>query len=300
MNIRRISSLTAALSFIVMVLTSIVLYIVPQGRIAYWANWTLWGLSKEAWGGIHINSGFLFLIALGFHIYYNWSAILLYLKDKSKKMKIFTREFNIALFITIITVLGTYMEVPPFSTILSISESIKDDAAAFYGEPPYGHAELSSLKTFSKKVGLDLDSGILHLKEAGFLKKWTEVNSSDTSFSKSDVETVTLKEIAEANHVSPQQIYLAMKPDKDKSSVPVVSEGGVIPLPDAPPPGTGNLTLADLCSQYHLNIKKVVRAMSEKGYTVDEASNLKTIAANNQTSPIDLYEVLKEIAPSVR
>ena len=48
MNIRRITSLTALLTFILLILTAVILYIVPQGRIAYWANWQLWGLSKTA------------------------------------------------------------------------------------------------------------------------------------------------------------------------------------------------------------------------------------------------------------
>ena len=61
MKLRKITSLTAALAFVLMVLTSIILYIVPQGRIAYWADWHLWGLTKTEWGNIHINSGLLFL-----------------------------------------------------------------------------------------------------------------------------------------------------------------------------------------------------------------------------------------------
>ena len=71
MNIRKISSLTATLSFILMLPTAIILYIVPQGRIAYWADWHLWGLTKTQWGAIHINLGLLFLITLSLHIYYN-------------------------------------------------------------------------------------------------------------------------------------------------------------------------------------------------------------------------------------
>ena len=46
MKIKKIASLTAALSFIMMVLTSFILYIVPQGRIAYWADWHLEGLGS--------------------------------------------------------------------------------------------------------------------------------------------------------------------------------------------------------------------------------------------------------------
>lgn len=35
MSLRKITSLTAMLAFVVMLLTSIILYIVPQGRVAY-------------------------------------------------------------------------------------------------------------------------------------------------------------------------------------------------------------------------------------------------------------------------
>ncbi|WP_287126754.1 DUF4405 domain-containing protein [Desulfobacter sp.] len=96
MKIRRVVSLTSALSFVVTVVTSVVLYIVPQGRIAYWANWRLWGLTKEQWGAIHINVGILFIIGLGFHIYYNWKPMMTYLKNNARNLKIFTKEFNLA------------------------------------------------------------------------------------------------------------------------------------------------------------------------------------------------------------
>ena len=48
MKLKRITSLTIMLAFLVMVLTGIVLYIVPQGRVAYWADWRLLGLSKTS------------------------------------------------------------------------------------------------------------------------------------------------------------------------------------------------------------------------------------------------------------
>jgi hypothetical protein len=82
MNIRRNTSLTAFLSFFFILLTSVVLYIVPQGRMAYWADWHLWSLSKDQWGAIHINVGFLFLLTLLLHIYYNWKPITLYLQNR--------------------------------------------------------------------------------------------------------------------------------------------------------------------------------------------------------------------------
>lgn len=80
MTMRKITSLTATLAFILMVTTSIILYVVPQGRVAYWADWRMGGLSKAQWGDIHINVGLLFLLALGLHIYYNWKPLMANLK----------------------------------------------------------------------------------------------------------------------------------------------------------------------------------------------------------------------------
>ena len=167
MKIRKITSLTAALAFILMVLTSIILYIVPQGRVAYWADWRLWGLTKTDWGNIHINLGLLFLIALFLHIYYNWKPLVSYLKDKAKQMKVLTPEFNVALAITVTSIVGTYLLLPPFSWVMALNDHLKDASAVKYGEPPYGHAELSSLSTFANKLGLDVKESLVLIKEAG-------------------------------------------------------------------------------------------------------------------------------------
>jgi hypothetical protein len=114
MNIRRITSLTALLSFVLLTITVVVLYIVPQGRVAYWADWHLWGLTKTDWGNVHINLGILFLVTLLVHVYYNWKPLINYLKDKTKKIKVFSPEFNAALVITIVFVVGHLFDVTTF------------------------------------------------------------------------------------------------------------------------------------------------------------------------------------------
>jgi len=48
--------------------------------------------------------GLLLLLSIWLHIYYNWKPILSYLKDKTKHIKVFTKEFNIALTIGILFV----------------------------------------------------------------------------------------------------------------------------------------------------------------------------------------------------
>ena len=44
-------------SFLVLTVTGIVLYIVPHGHIAFRVHWSLLGLEKEQWAGVHMMFG---------------------------------------------------------------------------------------------------------------------------------------------------------------------------------------------------------------------------------------------------
>ena len=277
MKIRRITSLTASVAFILMLLTSTILYIVPQGRVAYWADWRLWGLTKTDWGNIHINLGLLFLIALFLHIYYNWKPLISYLKNKAKEIKVFTPEFNVALIIVIVFTAGTYFLVPPFSWVMTLNDHFKDTGAEKYGEPPYGHAELSSLKTFTKKLNLDLARSMELLDKAGYT-----VENSD----------ISLDTIGRRYNVPPQLIYQTIKP---AAIIAAQKSGDNIALPESAPPGTGKLTLADFCTQFNLNMKLVVRELKKQGIEASEELTLKKIAVQNKTNPTDVYERIKNI-----
>jgi len=267
--------MTMFVSFILLVLTSVILYIVPQGRIAYWADWHLWGLTKVEWGNLHINLGFLFLFAGLLHMYYNWAPIKAYMKNKSRELKVFTPSFNVAVLISLVVGVGTYFEIPPMSTVINFGESIKDKAAETYGEPPYGHAELSSLKLFTKKQNLDLDGAMDLLRKAG-------VQFSDSSD--------TLAVIAAANKISPQAVYSVIK-----SATMEIESTGAVDFPDSPMPGFGNKTLAALCSEYDLMFQVIRRGLAQKGVKAEAEMTIKEIAAANDTEPMAIFEVLHEI-----
>lgn len=273
MNLRKIASLTALVSFVLEMLTSVILYIVPQGRVAYWSDWRLWGLSKTQWGNLHVNLGLLFLIAICLHIYYNWGPIVAYLKNKGAELRVFTKDFTVALILTLVCVLGTYWEMPPFSTIISIGEQIKEAAAKEYGEPPYGHAELSSLLTFSKKVELDLDASLIRLAAA-------KIRVTDPGQSIAD--------IARMNNLNPKAVYEAMLPPEQ------AGQGKA--LPANPPAGFGRRSLADICQEYKLDIKTVLQGFAAHKITARAAMSIKEIAAENNTSPLDIFELLRQVA----
>jgi uncharacterized membrane protein len=72
MKLRKTTSLTTLLSFILLLVTSIIMYVTPQGKIAFWANWEIAGLNKEQWGALHTNLGILFVAAGLVHTVLNW------------------------------------------------------------------------------------------------------------------------------------------------------------------------------------------------------------------------------------
>jgi len=270
MKLKKITSLTALSTFVQMVLTGLVLYIVPHGRVAYWADWHLWGLSKSEWGNIHINLALLFLLTISLHIYYNWKQIVSYLKDKAKQLRIFTWEFNMALVLSFGFAAGTYFDIPPFHWIIELNASIKNSAAKKYGEPPYGHAELSSLNTLASRMSLDLAKSMAQLKRTGI-----RIESGRQ----------TLQEIAEQNNMSAQQVYLAMKPVKEPDET--------TSLPDWPKPGLGKRTLSDLCREHELDITVVLQTLSNNKIKASADMNIKQVAEQNDLRPIDIYEIIK-------
>lgn len=269
MSLRKITSLTAFLSFIILLLTSIVLYVAPEGRVAYWSNWKWMGLSKSQWGNLHVIFGFLFVLAGIIHIYLNWNPILLYLKDRARKIRIFTASFNIALVIMVLCAFGTYFTLPPFSWVLSISESFKEAGSKTYGEPPYGHAELSSLKLLSNRLGLDVSASLKGLRDA------------DIQFQS---ETQSLLEVATANGITPKEVYEAMLPKGEDSSV--------LKMPEFPQPGLGKRTVSEVCTTYGLDISTVINGLAQNDIDAKPEMTFKEIADASGVSASDIYAVI--------
>jgi len=272
MNMRKITSLTALISFILLMVTSIILYIVPAGRVAYWSDYKLWSLSKDDWGNVHINLGFLLLISILLHVYYNWKPMISYMKNRSKQLRIFTPDFNVSLIVSLVVFFGTLAGIPPMSSIINLGASISDKANRYYGEPPYGHAELSPLADFADKVKVDLAESMALLGNAGI---------------KVDSSAQTMKNIAETNGVSPQHIYAIMKPQSNSSTKE---------MPEEPPGGTGSRTLAQICEMYQLDQQVIVRGLKLKSITAEPLQSMKEIAAANSLDPHAVYAEIYALA----
>jgi predicted DNA-binding ribbon-helix-helix protein len=160
--------------------------------------------------------------------------------------------------------------------MLALSDLFKDVAAETYGEPPYGHAEQSTLKSYCKKMGLNLEETIQKLNAAGY-----SIESS----------ALQIKQIATQNNVSPQQLLLPLtSPHKSPES----NSNGKLKIPDDLS-GVGRLTLLTLKQQYNIDIPKIIASLKAKGISLDESTKLKEIAEAQDISAHDLFDQIRDI-----
>lgn len=269
MKLRRVTSLTLLWAIALMLATGIVLFIVPHGRVAYWADWRLWGLTKIQWGNVHMTSGLLMLLAGFVHIWLNWTPITKYLQDRSHKLRIFTPEFSCATVLAVLFVGLTLLELPPMTWVLDLNDAAKDRGSQIHGEPPYGHAEESSLAVFTRRMDLDEAAVLTALRNAGL-----------------DVEGPgqSLLDIARSNDLRPIDVHRLMAP-------PTTTTTEV--LPSRAPTGLGRLTLKQLAERYGLEPDDIVAALAAKGVTASPADRLKDLSSRTGYEPHDLYDMIR-------
>lgn len=269
--IRKITSLTSLVSFIVTLVTSVVLYVVPHGRVANWADWTLLGMTKDDWGGVHTTVGTLFILALLLHMWLNWKPLMAYMKNRARKLTVMTAPMLISLALTAFVFAGTLLGLPPMKQLLDYSTDIKESAVETYGNPPYGHAEESSLKKFCGYLGFDLDAAMAALEQAGYtLDKGAES---------------AIQDIARSKNASPQQVF-----DDIRNAL-----GGdpFSSLPASPPEGLGKLKLADVCATFGLDMDEAVKRLEAKSFAPEPDLSIKEIAAKAGAMPRDVYAALR-------
>jgi hypothetical protein len=269
--LRKITSLTSFLSAVITLVTSVVLYIVPHGRVANWADWTFWGLSKDDWAATHTTVGTLFLLALVFHTWLNWKPIMAYMKNKARELVIFTPAMVISVALTLFVFAGTLMGLPPMQQLLDFGEEIKVSAVETYGNPPYGHAEDSSLKKFCGYLGFDVNKAIAALEAKGYTL--------------TDGQKSVIKVIGRSKGVSPQQVF-----DDIRDSL------GVDPfstLPPQPPEGLGKIKLADICKTFGLPADEAIARLAAKSIKAEIHQSMKDIAKAQGLNPRDVYTALR-------
>jgi hypothetical protein len=299
MKIRRVISLTVFLSFIALALSGIMLFVSPQGRVAYWAGWKLFGLSKEEYSAIHTTVMILFLVVGIWHIVLNWKPIVGYLKDRTRTVSFTRPEFLAALGLTLVFLLGPLLDLPPFSLYLDAGEEVKAYWEASSGSPPWGHAEENSLQRFcrgmedyerlenQRMVVLHCNLALEALRSAGM-----------------EVEGLSqrLLEIAEVNGTTPQalaQIIVSvarpMTPDEMAARQPrggAAGEEAVQETYHQPCSGLGRMTMAEYAQEYGYDLEEILAILRRAGLELDSETRLREEATRLGTDPEGLIRIL--------
>jgi len=191
---RKITSLSLLLSFIVISYTGIILFICPYGRVAYWSDWKILGMTKGQYGDLHITSMITFLIFAFLHIYYNWRPLMHYLKDKSKKFSFTKKEVLIALLIHVFLIGGTLYKVQPFTGFMQMGSSIRKSWGKGGDNPPYGHAQRTKMNVLCIKMNINVMKAVQNFKDEKIIFELED----------------TVRVIADKNSTSPAAIYKVM------------------------------------------------------------------------------------------
>jgi hypothetical protein len=161
-----------SISFIVDTVSGVILYVAPPERIAHWTDWTCWGFDKEEWIAIHAIFGYLLLVIVGLHLYYNWRTFTLFLWDEVHGALNLKWELGVATLISLAVFLGTLWNLPPFSTTMNLGEDTKNSWEESKITPPVPHADGISLKGFSTIIKVPVEQILVVLKSNAY-----EVNS---------------------------------------------------------------------------------------------------------------------------
>ena len=277
---RAFVSLLSLVSFILLGLTGIILYIQPHGRVAYWTKWSFLGLEKDQFGNIHILAALLFIVVGGFHLSYNWKPLVRYLSGKIESALSYKRELVISIIIFIWIVFSGIWTLPPLVYVTDLGEAIKNSwVTSPELEPPFGHAELVSLKTFCKKQGIPLDQAMVELRKAGF---------------RVDTPKNTLTQIADSKHTSGMGVYAVIK---KLEAQPEAMKPGVVWTPEKVEEtfsgtGLGRKTLGQVIKDLQLDPVTVYQRLKSANIEAKDDDRFKKLATKHDTTPIKVLIIM--------
>lgn len=191
---RSFVSFSMFFSFLVMVISGLILYIAPPGRVFRWISWHLLWIDLDQWQALHTLFSYLFLGFAISHIFsMNWKVLFSYFTRKTKEGLRRKRELISSSIVILLFVFGTMFRVPPFQSIMDIGGW----ASTTWGEkidyPPVAHAEEMSLEEIARVLlNIPSEKYLDKIKKAGF-----EVKN----------EKQKLEDICRINGIAPYEFF---------------------------------------------------------------------------------------------
>jgi hypothetical protein len=267
-NWRGWTTFVTAISFVVDLISGIILYVAPPGRVANWTDWSVWGLSKDQWGAIHTIFGYVLLFVIALHIYYNWKILWNFIWSKIRKAVNLRREMVGATLICLFIFMGTLWEMPPFSSTMELGDFFKNSWKENEADTPVAHGELLSLEEFAYTLRVPTDQVVNALKSQGYRVE-------------NDQQPVSA--IAKENNTSPDKLYEAIKEAGLKPETPKSLEGT----------GMGKKSLEMIAVERGLPLEEVLARLKKYGIEAKPKDTLKDIAGKAGKTPVDIFTLIE-------
>jgi uncharacterized membrane protein len=278
-NVRALMAFIVTWAFAVAIITGTILYVVPQGRVAYWTDWHLIGLAKDGWSNIHIVFGAIFIVSGIWHLYFNWKPFKKYLSERSAGHLHVKREVVIATAGTVLVVVAAIAVVPPVSWLFDLNQTVKQSWVTSPDlEPPYGHAEESSLRALARRTGIDLDPALAKLAADGLAVTGPTDN---------------LKNIARRNDTTPMAVFARIKAfQKAPEAVPGAAYTAEAVEEQFEGTGVGRKTLAEIIEITGVDPETAVRRLAGMDITAGADETLRQIADRHDLAPIQVLQTV--------
>ncbi len=250
---------------IIMVVSGIILYLAPAGRIAKWTHIYILGLEKSDWQAIHTIFTFLTVIAGGFHLYFNWKPFVSYLKNKFSQSISLRKEFMTTTILSFAIFTLTIWNVPPFSTVMDFGEYLTDSWSSEQNEPPVPHAEEMTIAQLAEEIKQPAAQLTERLQKQG-------VNATETD---------VIKKLAEQYDLAPQELFEKMQLQKSAS---VSSMAGK---------GYGRMKLSEICQDLNLSLERALQRLEQKGIRAEGEIVLRDLSEKYDLMPIDILNIIQ-------
>jgi hypothetical protein len=253
-------------SFLALAVSGIVLYVAPPGRVANWSVWQLLFLTKAQWQAVHTIVALAFLVAGGFHVYFNWKVLVAYLKSKLQSGLRMKRELAAAS-LTGVAILAVSMTgVPPFGTVMDVGEEIKNSWSTSSSEPPVPHAELMTVEKLAETVKIPVAKALANLEATGV---------------KGAQPAMIVQQVADGNGLTPQQVYERIQSEDAKPKVSM-AEGG----------GWGRMSVQQVCERYSIPVETGVARLQAAGFDVQATAMIRDLGSARGKTPIDIAKIV--------
>jgi hypothetical protein len=277
-SMRSLVSFLVAWAFVVLTVTGIVLYVVPQGRIAYWVHWSLLGLEKTQWGWVHMMFGGVFIVSGLLHLYFNWNTFRTFIAGRVRGHLRPKREVLVATLLTVVIFIVSAADLPPASWVIDLNDRVKASWVTSPDlEPPFGHAEEISLAGLAARQRLDLAAVLRSLEQAGM-----GVEGPDES----------LESIARRNGITPMAVYAVVR-DSGSAEPPSGALASRAEL-EARFAGTGlgRKTITELAAALEVEPERALQRLARAGVEAGAGDTARNVADAQGVSPIDIAALM--------